>query len=428
MGQCCVSGGQSHAASELEYDPRHTQIRPIDNTIEEEAAVVKTISSTEEAEKIFAAQSKGKRGGVSATPLTEQQIKNFKPPVYPKTAEEKQLLTKIVRENQKLQVHFGHLEAGSLEAAVDAMRKVEVESGETIITQGELGDAFYIVETGAFSIYVSRNNNFLDAGPPPVLLLGGDTTKSSHDKSSTTGGGTSTISTSATKVAEVGPGSCFGELALMYDAPRAATVVCTTATSSALGGAEQPSTIAADSTSPELFEKNRENKTGGILWALDRDPFRMLLVSAQSAKVHLYEGFLSDVVLFKDLNRYELGMLSDLLVTEVFETSETIVRQGEHGDTMYILEHGECKAYLEGDQGEVEVKHYTTQGEYFGEISLIKECPRRATVRASGSGCSVLVLKKADFDRVIGPIVDTLLGLLDAYPQYRAFFPSKEKA
>ena len=56
--------------------------------------------------------------------------------------------------------------------------------------------------------------------------------------------------------------------------------------------------------------------------------WRILLVSAQSAKVQLYEGFLSDVLLFKDLNRYELGMLSDLLISELYEAGETILEQG----------------------------------------------------------------------------------------------------
>eukprot|EP00392_Amoebophrya_sp_AT5.2_P006979 g6991.t1 len=166
-------------------------------------------------------------------------------------------------------------------------------------------------------------------------------------------------------------------------------------------------------------------------------------------------------------------MLSDLLVSELYESGEDIVKQGEKGSTMYILEDGECRAFnkcgkknlnsglglelvcgwpsgwarrqgpsrldlhsigpelfqsepgskcVNGANGEVAVKHYRQQGEYFGEIALLKECERKATVRACGTGCSVLKLNKVDFDRVIGPIVDTLLGLLDAYPQYAAFF------
>ncbi|CAD7969087.1 unnamed protein product [Amoebophrya sp. A25] len=341
MGQCWPRSGRP--------------VGPVDNTIEQEAAVIKTLSTTEEEQKIAAAQSKGKRGGVSAAHLSSDQIHNFKRPIYPKTPEEAAQLRQIIQDNEKLQVLFGHLDEQARDHAVDAMRKVQVACGESIIQQGDRGDAFYIVETGSFGIFVARG-----------------------------------AAASAMKVMDAGPGACFGELALMYDAPRAATVTCT----------------SDDAT----------------VWALDRDPFRILLVSAQSARVELYEGFLSDVELFKDLNRYELGMLSDLLASELYEAGEPIVRQGEQGTTMYILEDGECKAYIDGSNGEIEVKHYVKQGDYFGEIALIKECARRATVRASGTGCSVLVLKKQDFDRVIGPIVDTLVGLLDTYPQYRAFF------
>eukprot|EP00392_Amoebophrya_sp_AT5.2_P006978 g6990.t1 len=238
MGQCCVgSGSDGHDAG---GSPQ--QVLPIGNTVEEEAAVVKTLSVTEEAEKIAAAQSKGKRGGVSAAPMSSEAIKNFERPVHAKTAHEREGLRKAIAENDKLQVLFSHLDESSLSATVDAMRKQTVAAGETVIRQGESGDAFYIVHSGQFSIYVSRQ------------------TGGSHSQA-------------AQKVLEVGPGACFGELALMYDAPRAATVTCTSV------------------------------GMGGVLWALDRDPFRMMMVSAQSARVHLYEGFLSDVVLFRDLNK-----------------------------------------------------------------------------------------------------------------------------
>ena len=95
-----------------------------------------------------------------------------------------------------------------------------------------------------------------------------------------------------------GPGACFGELALMYNAPRAATVQCT-------------------------------SENGASVWALDREPFQIMLVSAQSKKIEQYEGFLGNVKLFEDLNKYELGMLSDMLESELFEGGEAILQQGD---------------------------------------------------------------------------------------------------
>lgn len=102
--------------------------------------------------------------------------------------------------------------------------------------QGGIGDFFYVVETGALDVFVSRN------GGPRV------------------------------KVTDYGPNGSFGELALMYNAPRAATVVST-----------KPCT----------------------LWALDRVTFRRILMENTSRKRRMYEEFLEDVKLLADLEPYE---------------------------------------------------------------------------------------------------------------------------
>lgn len=319
-----------------------------------------------EVQKIANLRNKGKRGGVSAAHLSSQQIRSFARPIYEKSAEERAEIQGILGESEKLRVLFGHLEAKDVAEVVEAMHKLLLRQGDAVIRQGEPGDAFYIVSNGRFDIFVKRSTQ-----------TPGDAAEAA------------TRSIDRVKVMEAGPGASFGELALLYNAPRAASVICVS----------------------EQAE----------VWALDRDCFQIMLVSAQSKKVEMYEGWLADVLLFNTLNRYELGMLSDCLQSEPFDGGEIIIQQGDPGDKMYILEDGECKAYIGGEMGEMAVKHYQTQGDYFGEISLLKKIERQATVRAGITGCSVLVLKKQDFDRVIGPIADTLLRLLDAYPQYRAF-------
>jgi len=82
---------------------------------------------------------------------------------------------------------------------------------------------------------------------------------------------------------------------------------------------------------------------------------------------------------------------------------------------------GECKAYIAGDQGEKEVKHYTHQGEFFGEIALILNETRRATVRACADGCVALKLKREDLDLSIGCMRERMLENIEKYPQYQAF-------
>jgi len=113
-------------------------------------------------------------------------MKDFIKPVYEKTDEDTQKIMKFLKNKDKinLQVLFGHLSDSALSDVVAAMYDRQIRQGENIISQGEQGDAFYVVETGQYDIYVARKD----------------------------GNGLGTPK----KVLEVGPGSSFGELALMY--------------------------------------------------------------------------------------------------------------------------------------------------------------------------------------------------------------------
>jgi len=299
--------------------------------------------------KIAQMKSSDRRAGVSAPAISEDRMKDWKTPFFQKPQEARLNIKQIIQHNDKLNVLFGHLTEGAVFEVIDAMKPVSVELGSDLIVQGDEGDNFYIVDEGTFDIFVKRG----DALPGKVM--------------------------------ECGPGAMFGELALMYNAPRAATVTA---------------------TSPAK------------VWALDRESFQMLLATAENTKKSKYEEFLSNIELFKHMTRYELAQLSDLLESELYDDEEDIMKQGDEGGAFYILEDGQAKAYISGDKGEVEVKHYTDPGEFFGEVALITNAPRRATVRAVGGGCTVLAVTTEDFDKVLGSIRDVLAKNIDRYPRY----------
>merc|ERR1719226_304504 len=137
-----------------------------------------------------------------------------------------------------------------------------------------------------------------------------------------------------------------------------------------------------------------------------------MLVTTENTTLKEYEGFLSQVDILSSLNPYELAKLSDLISEEFFEEGEEIVRQGEEGKSVFFLHDGECAAYMTGEQGEIEVKRYTTPGEYFGEVALVNLEPRRATVRACGD-CTVLQLQREDVDLSIGELRARLIANID---------------
>ncbi len=82
--------------------------------------------------------------------------------------------------------------------------------------------------------------------------------------------------------------------------------------------------------------------------------------------------------LFADLNRHEVKQIACLFKERRFSESETVVRAGSGGAAFFVIDSGEATVFVGG-------KEYTTlkPGDYFGEIALIDEGTRMATITAS---------------------------------------------
>jgi CRP-like cAMP-binding protein len=65
-----------------------------------------------------------------------------------------------------------------------------------------------------------------------------------------------------------------------------------------------------------------------------------------------------------------------------FEPGEVVFRQGDPGDLVYTIVHGEVEVVREEENGEERLLTKMGPGEYFGEMALISDAPRTATVRA----------------------------------------------
>merc|ERR1712232_1016365 len=98
-------------------------------------------------------------------------------------------------------------------------------------------------------------------------------------------------------------GDVFGELALLYNCPRAASV--------------------------EASEKS-------VLWQLDRDTFNHIVKEAAQKKRQRYDTFLTKVPLLASMDAYERSQLADALKVEAINANQTIVSQGEEGKKFYI--------------------------------------------------------------------------------------------
>lgn len=224
------------------------------------------------------------------------------------------------------------------------------EAGDTIIEQGDIGDVFYLLESGLVDVYVQKK---------------GEDSKKVHTYKS---------------------GDAFGELALMYNAPRAATCV------------------AQDDCK---------------LWALDRTSFRVIVVAAAMQKRETYQGFLSRVPILQTLTEMEIMTLADSLIEEKYNDEDIICTQGDEGDYFYIVKDGTAVCYQVDAEGDNKVVATLSTGNYFGEIALLTTKPRQATVKASGS-LNVLALHRSTFTRVFGNLDEMMKRNMEEYNKYAA--------
>jgi cAMP-dependent protein kinase regulator len=228
---------------------------------------------------------------------------------------------------------------------------VTKNQGEDIITQGDIGDVFYLLEDGSVDVIVKKK----DAEPVTVV--------------------------------QYKPGDAFGELALMYNAPRAAT--CRVASASAK------------------------------LWALDRVSFKVIVVAAAMQRREEYKDFLQKVPILSSCTENEILTMADALVEDTIDDGKVIFKQGEEGNHFYIVKDGTAICTQTQSDGSEKVVAELHQGNYFGEIALITSKPRAATVQAKGK-LKVLSVDRATFVRVLGNLEEIMKRNMEEYIKHAA--------
>ncbi|XP_043945624.1 cAMP-dependent protein kinase type I-beta regulatory subunit isoform X2 [Protopterus annectens] len=281
-----------------------------------------------------------RRGGVSAEVYTEEDAVSYVRKVIPKDYKTMTALAKAISKN----VLFAHLDDNERSDIFDAMFPVMHIAGETVIQQGDEGDNFYVIDQGEVDVYVNGE-----------------------------------------WVTSIGEGGSFGELALIYGTPRAATV---------------------------------KAKTDLKLWGIDRDSYRRILMGSTLRKRKMYEEFLSKVSILESLDKWERLTVADALEPVQFEDGEKIVVQGEPGDDFFIITEGTASVLQRRSDNEeyVEVGRLGPS-DYFGEIALLLNRPRAATVVARGP-LKCVKLDRPRFERVLGPCSEILKRNIQRYNSF----------
>jgi CRP-like cAMP-binding protein len=216
------------------------------------------------------------------------------------------------------------------------LKEERVRAGQVIIRQGEQGDKFYIIKSGQAEVVVSRQ------GEPDLAA------------------------------AVLSRGDYFGEIALIKNVPRTATV-----------------RALADCS----------------LLVLERKDFEDLVASKMELGQRIdrlieNRGFLVKLPLFAEFAPAQVAMAASRLVPERYSAGQAVIRQGELGDSFFIIREGRLEVLVEKEGHRSRVAELGP-GEYFGEIALLLDVPRTADVAAL-TDCLVLRLHKDDFKELMG--------------------------
>lgn len=217
---------------------------------------------------------------------------------------------------------FNSLSEESVRAIVQEFKLYSFGPKETIFSQGSPGQNFYIIASGRVEVIVN--------GKSKKVMVKGDQ---------------------------------FGELALLHESVRTATV-CT-------------------------VEKT-------YLWILGGDSFRSIITSLNTKKYEENKHFVNSIPVFNSFSNQQKESLLSLIVTHDFNDGQVIVQEGDPGNLLYIIKKGSVSCSKSGS----EIRKLWP-GDFFGEQALLYNTPRTATVTAVGK-VTLLSLGRDDLNIAFG--------------------------
>ena len=305
--------------------------------------------------------------------------------------------------------------------------------GEVVCQKGDIGDTFYYIESGKVEVLIEDNER------PGVVV----------------------------KRVALGVGMSFGEMALLYDIPRTATVVvaekdttllvCSRSafqlvvasqnddsvhtyqdvSSKAIGGKKARKTGVLGSSAGKDEGEGRDDNDDG------NDQYSRLGAGVRITYA-IDEQVIADVPLFRHVPQYLLVPISANMRCYEFEDGDAVIKQGDGGDEFFIVLQGRAFAIVDdrdasyhttdvtqsedwvrtadGLEGRV-VKQYKRM-DTFGEQALLNENAKRgATVVAENDGNRRLVvatLDRASFQRLPDIVHQALRGQAKTYKDVQA--------
>lgn len=263
--------------------------------------------------------------GISAEPPLQELAPLA---VVDKSDRSRELIKAAILDNDFMK----NLELTQIREIVDCMYPVTFPAGSIIIREGDVGSIVFVMEEG--KVEVSRDGKYLST---------------------------------------LAPGKVLGELAILYNCKRTATI-----------------TAATDCQ----------------LWAIDRQCFQTIMMRTGLSRQAEYTDFLKSVPIFKNLPEETLIKISDVLEETFYNNGDYIIRQGARGDTFFIISRGQVRVTIkQPDTTDEQYIRTLGKGDFFGEKALQGDDLRTANIIADDpEGVSCLVIDRETFNQLISSL------------------------
>jgi|APFre7841882724_1041349.scaffolds.fasta_scaffold07770_2 CRP/FNR family cyclic AMP-dependent transcriptional regulator len=120
---------------------------------------------------------------------------------------------------------------------------------------------------------------------------------------------------------------------------------------------------------------------------------------------------LRNVPLFSGLPEGQLALLTRVVGRKAYPRNTTIIAAGDPTDALYLVISGRLKVMMSDDEGREVILAILGSGEFFGEMGLIDDAPRSATVIAI-EPCELLTISKLDFKKCLSENFDIAMAVM----------------
>ncbi|XP_061622880.1 cGMP-dependent protein kinase 2 isoform X1 [Phyllopteryx taeniolatus] len=278
---------------------------------------------------------KGAKAGVSAEPTSRtydcSQLPKFSfdKARVPKESSVKKQLVDTLNRNQYLK----RLEQQQLRDMVECMYLCTYQEGDYVVQQGEHGNHLFVLADGKLDVFQQD-----------------------------------------TLLSSMAAWTAFGELAILYNCTRTASV-------------RAVSRVCA--------------------WALEREAFQNIMRRTAETRHDQYRHFLRSVSLLANLPEDKLSKIVDCLEVEYYNKGDYVIHEGEKGSTFYIIARGTVKVtQTTKNSDSPQIINTLHTGDYFGEKALISDDVRSANIVADDDGVECLLMDRQTFDQTVGTFAE----------------------